>query len=121
MDKETILANLKELTLALAAGESTRRATVDELYKRIDSDSVFKMKPDEPQADIIVEAFVSLEHLTEEGFATSAAEIKYFAECFEGKRTFSREEIRKFTIGAFESDDPADKINNSSSNNISKP
>jgi hypothetical protein len=105
MDKDATLADLKELTLSLIAGKRTRQATVEELYKRIDADSVYKMKPDEPQADFITEVFVSLEHLTEEGFATSSAEIRYFAECFEGKREFSREEVRKFTIGDFEKED----------------
>jgi hypothetical protein len=105
MDMEATLAALKELTLALAQGRRTRQSTVEELYKRIDADSVYKMKPDEPQADFITQLFVSLEHLTEEGFATSPAEIKYFAECFEGKRTFSQEEVRKFPIGNFEKDD----------------
>jgi hypothetical protein len=105
LDKETILANLKELTLDLAKGRKTRQAAVEELYKRIDPDQVYKMKPDEPQADFITELYVSLEHLTEEGFATSPAEIQYFAECFEGQRSFSREEVRKFPIGDFEKED----------------
>jgi hypothetical protein len=102
MDKEGMLADLKELTLALAKGQKTRQATVEDLYKRIDADSVYNLKPDEPQADFITELFVSLEHLTEEGFATSPAEIQYFAECFEGKRTFSREEVRQFPIGDYQ-------------------
>jgi hypothetical protein len=33
------------------------------------------------------------------------AEVRYLAECFEGKRTFSREEVRKFPIGDFEKED----------------
>jgi hypothetical protein len=105
MDKETILATLKELTLDLAQGRKTRQATVEELYKRIDPETIYSMKPDEPQADFITELFVSLEHLTEEGFATSPAEIRYFAECFEGKLTFSRDEVRKFAIGDFEKEE----------------
>jgi hypothetical protein len=105
LDKETILAHLKEITLDLAKGRKTRQATVEELYKRIDPDLVYKMKPDEPQADFITELYVSLEHLTEVGFATSPAEIQYFADCFEGKRSFSREEVRKFPIGDFEKED----------------
>jgi hypothetical protein len=106
MDITNILADLKELTLSLAAGKMTRQATVEELYKRIDPDSIYKMKADEPQADFITEVFVSLEHLTEEGFAPSLTEIQYFAECFEGKRIFSREDVRKFQIGDFENDVP---------------
>lgn len=105
MDIEKALADLKELTLDRAFGKRTRQATVEELYKRIDPDSVYKMKPDEPQRDFITEVFVSLEHLTEEGFATSPTEVHYLAECFEGKRTFSREEVRKFPIGDFEKED----------------
>lgn len=105
METKTILAELKALTLALADGERTRQATVEELYKRIDPDSVYKMKKDEPQMDFITEVFVSLEHLTDEGFATSSAEIQYFAECFEGKRTFSRAEVREFPIGDFEKEE----------------
>ena len=33
------------------------------------------------------------------------AEVHYLAECFEGKRIFSREEARKFPIGDFEKED----------------
>jgi len=102
MNKEAILAALKELTLALAKSQMTRQAVVDELYKRVNPELVYALPPDEPQADFITELFVSLEHLTEAGFATSPAEIQYFAECFEGKRTFSREEVRNFSIGDFE-------------------
>jgi hypothetical protein len=104
MDATSILADLKELTLALATGKKTRQATVHELYKRIDPDSIYKMKVDEPQADFISEVFISLEHLTEEGFAPSSAEIQYFAECFKGERAFRREEVRNFPIGDFKND-----------------
>jgi hypothetical protein len=109
MDTAKILADLKELTLALASGKASRQTTVEELGKRIDPDSIYKMKPDDPQADFITEVFVSLEHLTEEGFAPSATEIRYFAECFEGKRTFCREDVRMFPIGDFENNAPAKK------------
>jgi hypothetical protein len=104
MDTANILVELKELTLALATGKRTRQATVDELYKRIETESIYVMKPDEPQVDFITEVCVSLEHLTEEGLATSSDEIQYLAECFEEKRTFSREDVRKFPIGDFEND-----------------
>ncbi len=106
MDSTTILADLKDLTLTLASGKRTRKETVEELYKRVDPEVIFEMKPDQAQADFIIEVFVSLEHLTDEGFATSPAEIRYFAECFEGKRNFSREEVRKFPIGDFEKENP---------------
>jgi hypothetical protein len=106
MDTAKILNDLKKLTLDLAAGKLTRQVAVEELYKRIDPNTIYKMKPDEPQADFITEVFVSLEHLTEEGFAPSKAEIQYFAECFEGKRTFRREDVRNFPIGDFENDAP---------------
>lgn len=109
MEKEAILAELKELTLALAEGRAARQATVEELDKRIDPETVFAMKPEEPQADFITEVFVSLQHLTEEGFATSPAEIQYLAECFKGTRTFSRAEVRNFTIGNFEKTDTGRK------------
>jgi hypothetical protein len=112
MDTTIMLATLKELTLALAAGKRSRQTTVEELYKRIDPDSIYNMKADEPQADFITEVFISLEHLTEEGFAPSPAEIKYLAECFEGKRTFSREDVRKFTIGDYENDGPVKQPKN---------
>jgi len=109
MDTAKILADLKELTLALANGKASRQATVEELGKRIDPDSIYKMNPDDPQADFITDLFVSLEHLTEEGFAPSPSEIQYFAECFEGKRTFCREDVRMFPIGNFENDAPKTK------------
>jgi hypothetical protein len=50
--------------------------------------------------NFITEVYVSLDNLVTEDFAPSLAEIRYFAECFEGKRTFSREEVREFEIGS---------------------
>jgi hypothetical protein len=49
------------------------------------------------QKDFITEVYVSLDNLATEDFAPSLEEIKYFADCFEGKRVFSREEVRRFT------------------------
>jgi hypothetical protein len=102
VDIETILANLKELTLDFVDGQRTRIETVLELNKRIDPDEIYDMADSVPRKNFITEVFVSLNSLTEEGFATSFAEMKYFAECFEGKRTFSQEEVRNFPIGPFE-------------------
>jgi hypothetical protein len=102
MDIETILANLKELTLDFVEGQRTRIETVLELNKRIDPNEIYGLDESIPQNNFITEVFVSLNSLTEEGFATSFAEMQYFAECFEGKRTFSQEEVRKFPIGPFE-------------------
>ncbi len=42
MDIEKTIADLKELTLALASGKRTRQATFEELNKRIDPDSGYK-------------------------------------------------------------------------------
>jgi hypothetical protein len=105
MDVNTILSILKELTLDFVNGKRNRQQTVEELHKQIDPDDIYKMD-DNPQKDFISEVYVSLDNLTQEGFAPSLAEIKYFAECFEGKRTFSQEEVRKFPIGSFEKDNP---------------
>jgi hypothetical protein len=105
MDVITILSILKELTLDFVNGKRNRQQTVEELRKQIDPDDIYKMD-DNPQKDFITEVYVSLDNLTQEGFAPSLAEINYFAECFEGKRTFSQEEVRKFPIGSFENDNP---------------
>ncbi len=102
MDAENILKNLKELTIDFVNGKRNRRDTVNELHKRIDSNDVYNMSDSIPMKAFITEVFVSLDSLVEEGFAPSLAEMEYFAECFEGKRTFSREEVRKFPIGSFE-------------------
>ena len=114
MNKEKAVEALKDLLNALSQGRMTRQEVVEELYKRIDPGEVYNLLPDEPQGDIISEAFVSLEHLTDEGFATSNAEILYLAECYEGKRKFSREEIRKFPIGNFENESRQGKFRKSS-------
>jgi hypothetical protein len=97
-----ILLQLKELTLELAAGKRRRSETVQELYKRIDPEVIFNLPADEAQRDFITQVFVSLENLTTEEFATSPAEINYYAEVFSGQRQFILAEVRQFEIGSFE-------------------
>jgi hypothetical protein len=106
MDTDAIIAILKELTLDFFNGQRNRADTVVELHQRIDPEDIFKMDESHPQRQFITEVYVSLDHLTEEGFATSPAEMQYLAECFEGKRTFSQEEVRNFPIGPFEKQNP---------------
>lgn len=101
MDTESILKILKELTLDFVNGEKNRKQTVRALRERIDPDDVYNMPDSEPQKDFITEVYVSLDNLTNEEFAPSPEEMRYFAECFEGKRTFSREEVREFTVGPY--------------------
>jgi hypothetical protein len=101
MDVESILANLKELTSSFVKGERNRRQTVRELHARINPDDIFDMPDSEPQKEFITEVYVSLDNLATEDFAPSIEEMQYFAECFEGKRTFSQEEVRQFTVGPF--------------------
>ena len=104
METDSIISVLKELTLDFVKGKRTRQETVRELQKRIDPDEVYDMPENVPKQVFIREVFVSLNNLTEEGFSTSKEEMKYIAECFEGKREFKREEIRRFIIGPFEND-----------------
>jgi hypothetical protein len=106
MDVNSILANLKELTLDFVNGKRNRRETVSEVQKRFDPEEIYDMADMVPEKAFITEVFVSLNSLTEEGFAPSLAEMKYFAECFEGKRVFSQEEVRNFPIGDFENQNP---------------
>jgi hypothetical protein len=106
MDIDSILAILKELTLDFVNGKGNREETVKELRRRIKPEAIYKMPENVPDKEFIREVYVSLDNLTEEGFAPSVAEIKYFAECFEGQRQFSQEEVRKFPIGSFEKEHP---------------
>jgi hypothetical protein len=97
-----IHATLKELTLDFVNCKRNRKDTVRELRKRIDAGVIYRLEGN----DLIFEAFVSLDHLTEKGFATSFEEIKYLAECFEGTRQFAREEARQFIVGPFQDENP---------------
>jgi hypothetical protein len=106
MDTDAILAILKELTLDFVNGKRNRQETVRELRSRIKAEEIYQMPDSVPSKDLIREAYVSLDNLTEEGFAPSVAEIKYFAECFENQRQFSQEEVRNFPIGSFEKELP---------------
>jgi hypothetical protein len=106
MDTEAILTVLKELTLDFVNAKRNRQETVIELRSRIKAEEIYQMPDGAPSKDLIREAFVSLDNLTEEGFAPSVAEIKYFAECFENQREFSQEEVRNFPIGSFEKEHP---------------
>jgi hypothetical protein len=104
MDTATLLEILKELTLDFVNGKSSRAAAVKLLRERITEDSVYDLPASEKQRDLIIEAFVSLDNLTNEEFAPSLVEMRYFAEVFEGKRTFSQPELRRFPIGPFKND-----------------
>ena len=98
MDIAGILANLKELTLDLAAGKRNRADTVTELHRRIEADLVYDMDATEAQRDFITQVYVSLDNLITDDFPPSEAEMKYFAECFEGQREFKLAEVREFEL-----------------------
>jgi hypothetical protein len=102
MDIHGIQQALKQLTLNLAAGKKSRLDTVIELHQRIEADDVYSLTESEPQREFISQAFVSLDNLVTEGFATSPTEIQYLAQCFRGEREFSLEEVRTFEVGDFE-------------------
>src|ERR1035437_4726133 len=106
MDVNNILANLKELTLDFVNGKRNRQDTLIELNQRLDPEEIYKMGDNVPEKAFITEAFVSLNSLTDEGFAPSLAEMQYFAGCFQGQRVFSREEVRNFPIGDYENQNP---------------
>ncbi len=102
MEINNILSILEELTFDFINGKRNRIQTVRELRTRIDPDDIYEMPDSITQKGFITEIYVSLDNLTTEGFTPSLEEIKYFAECFEGQRVFSREEVRQFTIGHFD-------------------
>jgi hypothetical protein len=104
METVELLNTVKELTLDFVNGKSNRAAAVKRLRERIAEDEVYDLPLSESQRDLIIEAFVSLDNLTNEEFAPSLAEMRYFAEVFEGKRAFSQPELRKFPIGSFTDD-----------------
>jgi hypothetical protein len=106
MNVTEILTNLRELTRDFVNGKRNRQETVIELYKRIDPEEVYDMANSVAEKAFITEVFISLNSLIEEGFAPSLAEMKYFDECFEGKRVFSQEEVRSFPIGDYENQNP---------------
>jgi hypothetical protein len=98
LDIASILENLKELTLDLAAGKRKRAETVTELHSRIEANLVYDMDEKEAQREFITQVYVSLDNLTDEDFPPSMAEMQYFVECFEGKRSFSLAEVRQFEL-----------------------
>jgi hypothetical protein len=104
MDIAATLQVLKELTLNLAAGKKSRLATVVELHQSLNPEEVYSLTESEPQREFISQAFVSLDNLVTEGFATSPAEIQYLAQCFRGERIFSLTEIRTFEVGDYENE-----------------
>jgi hypothetical protein len=106
VDVEIILAILKELTLDFVKKKRNRQQTVIALHERINPDDIYNMDNNLPQRCFLTEIYVSLDNLTEEGFAPSLAEMKYFAEIFEGQRIFSQEEVREFPIGFYEKQNP---------------
>jgi hypothetical protein len=104
LDTNTIISELRELTSDFVKGKRNRQETVDELNRRINPTEIYDMPDTIPERLFITEVFVSLNSLAEEGFATSRQEMEYIAECFEGKRTFEIEEIRRFTVGPYENE-----------------
>ena len=107
MDTNQILEILKELTLDFVNNKRGRQETVRLLHEKIDENEVYQMDQKESQRDFITEVFVSLDNLTNTEFAPSLEEMKYFAECFEGKRVFYQPEVRKFEVGSFKDDSPS--------------
>jgi hypothetical protein len=97
-----IQETLKQLTLDFVNCKRNRKETVRDLKQSVDANFVYRLQG----YDLIFEAFVSLEHLTEKGFATSFEEMQYLAECFEEKREFNRVDARQFIVGPFQDENP---------------
>ncbi|HSW58475.1 MAG TPA: hypothetical protein VLH15_08745 [Dehalococcoidales bacterium] len=98
MDTKAALTDLQELTLDFVSGKRNAVETVQELHRRIDADSIYKMDEKEPQRDFITQVFVSLDNLLNRDFPPSAAELNYYAEVFAGQREFRLAEVREFEI-----------------------
>lgn len=120
MNASEILETLKELTLDLAAGERNQADTVSELHSRIEANLVYDMDEKEPQRELITQVFVSLDNLLDPGFPPSTAEMKYFAECFEGRREFKLEEVRQFELVSMEANETEKKERKPKTRNFKK-
>jgi hypothetical protein len=121
LDTTEILEILKELTLDLVAGKRQRAETVIELHRRINANLVYDMDEKEPQRELITQVYVSLENLIAEDFTPSPAEIKYFAECFEGTRDFKLSEVREFEVVSSGIAEPTHKPQRSYEGRFKKP
>jgi hypothetical protein len=106
LDITGILEILKELTLDLVSGKRNRAITVTELHRRIEANLIYDLDEKEAQRDFVTQVYVSLDNLITEDFPPSPAEMKYFAECFEGKREFKLAEVREFEIVSSEIEVP---------------
>lgn len=58
------------------------------LMKNINPDEIYDIEDNKK----ITDCYFALKHLKETGYETMNAEIRYFSECFSGKREYSLEE-----------------------------
>ncbi len=98
MDTAGIWENLRVLTLDYVSGQKKAHEIVPELHRSIESALVYEMDEKEPRREFITQVYVSLDNLLNPDFPPSAEEMRYFAECFEGKREFKLAEVREFEI-----------------------
>lgn len=88
-DIKNILANLINDFLN---NKIDRQQTVYQLIKKLDPEEIYKMDGDL----FITDCYFAIKHLTEENYETPAAEMQFFAECFNGLREYSSEDKTRY-------------------------
>lgn len=71
----------------------TKEEIIDLLINKYHLEEIIEMN-----SELLVDSYIAIKHLTEEGFETTNAELIYLQHCLGGTREFSREDRDRFII-----------------------
>ena len=102
MSREVTLEIMKSIIENYLENEITRQQVVEQLINRVDVGFIHNLDvKTEPDNFFITDCYWTIKHLTESGYETTDEEIRYFSECFSGKRSYNVDEKNKMLRNHF--------------------
>lgn len=84
MKREEIIRILEELIIKYLDKRDSD-STILELITKLDCEQIYSISNDL----IITDCYFAIKHLNEDGFQTQDVELKYFLDCFQGKKQYN--------------------------------
>ena len=93
MNVKYICSFMRELIARYLNSELSKDEVIDLLINKYHLEEIIEM-----DSELLVDSYIAIKHLIEEGFETTNAELIYLKYCLEGTREFSREDRDRFII-----------------------
>ena len=94
MNNQEIKLVLSRIVYEYVNHNLDKKSAVEELIIKLNPEEIYEIEDDNE----IVDCYFAIKHLCEDGYETTFAEMKYFDECFNGKRKYSADEKNNFIL-----------------------